>query len=374
MDKIVNQLTLITVKDGVDGDGSGSSAVGIYPGICDTLGSIQTKMVILEKTMEAKNGVQIAVRFAYENTSPSAKIQLCLNDEKQTQIGNAYPIYAGDRELTYPDIYGWGENQVVNFIFFNNGWYITSASAANAMKFQDGKLQIYNNQHLDGFKAELGDKALDFKIGQDNLAHYGINGVELYEVTKDEKKKGRPYSQFGPTTILGYEDEHEPHLTAQNTYLAMNDSLGEYFRVSRRGLMYKAIKEGGGEQWLGISPDGGIGIINNYEDIKDENKTNDMEITPTIKDGQDAISVQITSSNGNIFIDGGEVSTLLTCTVMCGSEDVTDKVTSFTWKRFNKFGTLEETYDPSLHGRYLQVSNQNIFNKAIFNCEIEIDI
>lgn len=372
MDKIVNQLTLITVKDGVDGDGSGSSAVGIYSGICDTLGSIQTKMVVLEKTMEAENGVQIAVRFAYENTSSLAKIQLCLNDEKQTPIGNAYPIYAGDRELTYPDIYGWRENQVINFIFFNNGWYITSASAANAMKFQDGKLQIYNNQHLNGFKAELGDKALDFKIGQDNLAHYGADGVKLYEVTNDEKKQGKPYSQFGPTTILGYEDELEPHLTAQNTYLAMNDSLGEYFRVSRKGLMYKAKKNNGDEQWLGISPDGGIGIINNYEDIKNENKT-DMEITPTIKDGEDAISVQIMSSNGNIF-QGGNIATVLTCNVKLGFEDITDKIKKFTWIKIDNNGVIDESWTRITETNSIAIDNRDIAKKATFNCSVDIDL
>ena len=372
MDKIVNQLTLITVKDGFDGDSSGSSAVGIYPGVCDTLGSIQTKMVILEKTMEAENGVQIAVRFTYENTSPLAKIQLCLNDGKQTPIGNTYPIYAGDRELTYPDIYGWGKNQVVNFIFFDNGWYITSASAANAMKFQDGKLQIYNNQHLDGFKAELSDKALDFKISQDNLAHYGVDGVKLYEVTKDEKKQGKPYSQFGPTTILGYEDEFEPHLTAQNTYLSMNDSLGEYFRVSRRGLMYKAKKENGGEQWLGINPDGGIGIINNYEDIIDENKTNDMKITPTIKDGQDAISVQIISSNGNIFRDGN-ITTQLICRVYSGLKDITDTIHKFTWQKINSDGTLDDSWLVVSESNTITITSSDVSSRASFTCSVELN-
>lgn len=299
MDKITNQLTLVTVQDGKDGiDGDGSAA-GVYSGTCDTLGSIQTKIVILEKTMEAKNGAQIAVRFAYENTSPSAKIQLCLNDGKQTLIGNAYPIYAGDRELTYPDIYGWRKNQVINFIFFNNGWYITSASAANAMKFEDGKLQIYNNQYSDGFKAELGDKALDFKIGQDNLAHYGVNGVELYNAAGGETNtlKGQPYAQFGATTILGYNKNDEPHLTAQRNYLAMNDSSGEYFRVSRKGLMYKATIDQDNNQWLGISPDGKIGIVNNYEDII--NDKDNMIVDSTIKVGGKNLLLQ--SNNYNNF-------------------------------------------------------------------------
>jgi hypothetical protein len=363
MTLLSSDLTLVTVKDGED-----SSSIGSIFGTCKTLGDEKVKQVIIEQELEFVNGLQLSIKFSYKNDIEEPVLQLTYNE---ITVGEEYPIYSGTRLMTKNDIYNWQNGQVVNFIFYNDKWYITSASSANAMEFaeKDGytALRIYNNTQEKGPIVELGNTQLDFKIGDKNLASYGTSGVEFFDATEDTNQ---PYAQFGGTTVLGYPDDNKPHLTAQNNYLAMNDEEGEYFRVSRKGLMYKATVGDNETQWLGINPNGGIGIITREED--DENSIKTFE--STVKDGKDAIFVQITSSNGNIFRDYVSKKTVLTCTVYYGVTDVTEKVTKFIWKKYDKDGKLIETYDPTLHGRYLEVSSSDILVKAIFNCEIEIDL
>ena len=89
--------------------------------------------------------------------------------------------------------------------------------------------------------------------------------------------------------------------------------------------------------------------------------------------GQNALSVQISSSNGNIFKNDNIVTTL-TCTVYYGTSDVTNQVTSFNWIKVNEDGTVDENWSRLTSVNIININNNDVDGKASFGCEIEIDI
>lgn len=91
------------------------------------------------------------------------------------------------------------------------------------------------------------------------------------------------------------------------------------------------------------------------------------------KDGESALSVYINSSNGNIF-KGNNIQTTLTCTVYYGITDVTNKVTKFIWKKINQDGTIDESWNRTVSGNVITITDADIWNKASFTCSVEIDL
>lgn len=88
------------------------------------------------------------------------------------------------------------------------------------------------------------------------------------------------------------------------------------------------------------------------------------------KDGEDAITVQIESSTGNLFYKQG-ISSILTCTVYSGSTDITSQVTKFTWKKKNSDGTIDSSWSRIQGGRSISIGPNDVDSKAIFICEVE---
>ena len=89
------------------------------------------------------------------------------------------------------------------------------------------------------------------------------------------------------------------------------------------------------------------------------------------KDGEDAISVQIESSTGNIF-KNRNISATLTCTVWKGSENITGQVASFRWTKRNEDGTLDPTWTRVLSGNTTTINADDVRSKAIFSCEVTL--
>lgn len=347
-----------------------NSDIGVYVGTCDSAANQVIKQVNVSENVNFVSGIQLSVTFNYENQADIPYMKV--NDLPSC------PIYAGTQPLYNGSLNNWKNNQVVNFILMNNIWYISSISSADVMEFKDGSLNIYNSQNKDNTMCmSLGNTELAFKHRENgvdkNIATYGLDGMRLYS-----SQKTIPYAQFGGTTTLGYphwtetingeEVKHyEPHLTANNTSLSMDDDQGQYFKVSRKGLMYKALSDSGEDKWIGINPNGNIGLIKDA-DISMEEENN---FTPTIKDGEDAIAVQIVSSNGNIFVQNN-ISTTLECIVYKGTTDITDKVKNFIWKKYknekeNDFEIIKTGLDKTL-----KISNNDVALKAVYVCEIEL--
>ena len=88
-------------------------------------------------------------------------------------------------------------------------------------------------------------------------------------------------------------------------------------------------------------------------------------------DGEDAITVRIDSSAGDIFLNKN-IQTTLICTVIKGNgTDITNQVTRFTWTKQNADGTIDSSWSRPLAGRSITLTDADVNSKAIFTCEVE---
>ncbi len=85
----------------------------------------------------------------------------------------------------------------------------------------------------------------------------------------------------------------------------------------------------------------------------------------------DAVTVSVDSSAGTVFLNKN-ISTTLTCTVTKGNgTDITSQVTRFTWKKKNADGTIDPTWNRSLAGNTITLTDADVDSKAVFICEVE---
>ena len=87
-------------------------------------------------------------------------------------------------------------------------------------------------------------------------------------------------------------------------------------------------------------------------------------------DKQLPITVYIDSSAGNIF-KRGDINTILTAQVYKGSKNITNTINSFTWKKYDQYGILEEGWTKRNYGNMITITPQDIIGKAKIVCEIE---
>lgn len=107
-----------------------------------------------------------------------------------------------------------------------------------------------------------------------------------------------------------------------------------------------------------------------------DGETGDSITLAKIVDGQDGNSpyqVELTSKDGNIF-QNGVIKTSIFATVYRGTEDVTDMLlpAQFQWSKIDKDGN-EDTEWAAKHvdsGDTIQITADDIFRKATFNCNI----
>ena len=87
--------------------------------------------------------------------------------------------------------------------------------------------------------------------------------------------------------------------------------------------------------------------------------------------GQDAITVKIDSSAGEVFLNK-QITTTLTCTVIKGNgTDITNQVTRFNWIKKKADGTVDTSWSRPLAGNTISISEADVTSKAIFICEVE---
>ena len=93
-------------------------------------------------------------------------------------------------------------------------------------------------------------------------------------------------------------------------------------------------------------------------------------------DGESPITIQIESSNGNIFYRTG-LQTTLSCHVYDGRAEITNTIpqNKFDWHKKNNDGTEDtDWYSSNIHtGPTLIIDNDDIFNRAIFICNVTLD-
>jgi hypothetical protein len=108
---------------------------------------------------------------------------------------------------------------------------------------------------------------------------------------------------------------------------------------------------------------------------------NDLDkILQGIMSGVDAIisadngyTLEIESSNGNIF-KNGEIQTTLTAKVFQSGEEVTDQfdVNQFKWTKVLRDGTLDKVWNATHYGgtKTITISSQDIYVRSTFFCDL----
>ena len=82
------------------------------------------------------------------------------------------------------------------------------------------------------------------------------------------------------------------------------------------------------------------------------------------------ITVYIDSSVGNILTDKN-TSTILTAYVYKGSKNITNTVSNFTWKKYDQYGFLDESWTKTNTGNVITLTPEEVITKAIIRCEVE---
>lgn len=91
-------------------------------------------------------------------------------------------------------------------------------------------------------------------------------------------------------------------------------------------------------------------------------------------DGQSAYSLYIRSSNGYIF-KNGIVSTILTAHIFKGGEEITGKIPDKNFRWLKSSGNImeDEVWNSVGHkGKSLEVTGEDVYRKAVFDCEVTI--
>lgn len=84
------------------------------------------------------------------------------------------------------------------------------------------------------------------------------------------------------------------------------------------------------------------------------------------------VTVYIDSSLGNIFTNKN-ANTVLTAYVYKGSKNITNTVSKFTWKKYDQYGILDESWTKTNTGNVINLTPDQIITKAIIRCEVQID-
>ena len=112
-----------------------------------------------------------------------------------------------------------------------------------------------------------------------------------------------------------------------------------------------------------------------YEVVDEDTGQVDWKDVKDSADGEDAITVIIDSSTGNMFVRQ-DVRATLTCHVYQGSgmdptHEITNKVTKFTWVKYDKDGIKDDSWVRLPGSQSITIGPEDIASKAIFKCEVE---
>lgn len=94
-----------------------------------------------------------------------------------------------------------------------------------------------------------------------------------------------------------------------------------------------------------------------------------------VRDGYGAYSVEITSSNGNIF-QNNRIDTELSTHVYIAGSDITNTIPAeeFSWKRISDDPTSDTQWNnKNLKGKTIRITNKDVKKKATFICTVVID-
>ena len=134
-------------------------------------------------------------------------------------------------------------------------------------------------------------------------------------------------------------------------YLAFyTDSNGKHLRIQARDIIY--------------------GVDDAGNDVTWEDKIDSIEYEGGV--GQDSIDVVVTSSNGDKFLNGNISTTLICQVIKGGTQDITQSINQFTWRKINKNNAevINDDWPKTIASNTLNITSADIDSKATFICEI----
>ena len=142
------------------------------------------------------------------------------------------------------------------------------------------------------------------------------------------------------------------------------------------GGTYRVI-EGATSDNLTVTPDSEL--WNNTDMISLRYTVNDIYTNQLtifkVRDGYGAYSVEIISSNGNIF-QNNRIDTELSTHVYIAGSDITDTIPAeeFSWKRISDDPVSDAQWNnKNLKGKSIRITNKDVRKKAIFVCTVVVD-
>lgn len=113
-----------------------------------------------------------------------------------------------------------------------------------------------------------------------------------------------------------------------------------------------------------------------YKAVLDEAEYFETYTVSKQYDGADNYSVYIASANGNVFRNG-IISTTLSARVLKGGEDITHLIPdkNFSWTRAGNDTADDVLWNSASHtGKVLEITGEDVYRKAVFDCEVIISI
>ena len=254
------------------------------------------------------------------------------------------------------------------------------------IKSSAGTVTIYQDDHFAGsIITSEGDQWQRYKIAftvksssASDMSIRFVSDLNNIIATAPQLELGETASQYQPTdSKLTHTEDYGAWFskggiggTIQNPLLKLNDdgsisSADNSFIINPDGTGHFS---DGRFKWTKDSIEL-KDITLKWVDFDDQTKEN-------ITDAAGALSVQVFSSNGNSFINN-IISTTLTAKVYKGSEEITDTILSnlFNWIRVSENMDSDTIWNEQHQGvgDTITVSEEDIYRKATFNCEVLIN-
>ena len=213
------------------------------------------------------------------------------------------------------------------------------------------------------------------------LQEVTIRWEDLNEETREDLKAKSVglsgVNVFHYPDILGQATCEPGEINIFATEVNFNASSRKWY-YQNQGLNWSEIPNGS-KDFLSILPDGHYWEGRDVLPIKyiATNKEQSYEDIFTVfkqYDGSDAYSIYIHSENGLVFRNN-VIATKLTAQVMKGSEDVTGLIpaANFRWYRSSRDAGADEVWNSTVHtGKSLEITNDDVTTKAVFNCEVTL--
>lgn len=143
-----------------------------------------------------------------------------------------------------------------------------------------------------------------------------------------------------------------------------------------------------GEEWVDIPDSNALSLIVRHDDALWAGRLTltlryivqrvyfDIITLSKLYCGEDAITIQVLSSDGNNFING-EIETTLEAHVFRGSRDITQDIAPslFSWVRISENTDSDNSWN-LLHqgvGNTITINDEDVFRKAVFECQVTIN-